>query len=145
LSSDDRADAAVGAEAWHAWPVVARIWRTVDVERTVEELGLVSEPLDPDELLGARVVLVRPPDGPPVALLEPTSEGRLTAALASAGEGDAGVYVAPPGGIATARLAGTAMSREARGPFGRAALISDSSPRPARFVVIVETPPATIG
>jgi hypothetical protein len=145
LIPDDLADGAVGMEAWRAWPVAARIWRTVDLERTIQELSLASEPLEPDELLGARGVLVRPPDGPPVAVLEPSTEGRLTAALASEGEGDAGVYVAPPGGIATARGAGIALSREARGPFGRSALVDDPSPRPARFVVIVETPPATIG
>ena len=140
-----------------AWPIVARIWRTVDVERTVAAIGLATELLDADELLGGRGVLVRPADGPPIAILEPSTEGRLAAALARAAEGDAGVYVAPAGGIEEARRSGIDVGPSARGPFGRAALAGppssgpsggpspSPSPRPAiRFVVIVDRPPGTM-
>jgi hypothetical protein len=127
------------------WPVVARIWRTVDVERTVAEIGLVADPLEPDELLGASGVLVRPGDGPPVAILEPSTEGRLAALLARSGEGDAGVYVAPPDGLEAVRQTGAPLSAEASGPFGRSALLG---PRPlldgGQLIVLVERPPATI-
>ena len=80
-----------------AWPVVARIWQTVDVDRTVADLALPAEPIADDEVLGARGVLVRPPEEPPLVIVEPSTEGRLAAALARHGEGDAGTYVASRG------------------------------------------------
>jgi hypothetical protein len=128
------------------WPLVARIWRTVDVERTVAGLGVKAHPLDPDDLLGARGVLVRPDDGPPLAILEPSTEGPLAAALARADEGDAGAYVAAPGGLDRARVLGAlGMGRVAAGPFGRSALAGAlSSSVEGTFIVIVEPPPATI-
>ena len=128
-----------------AWPVVARIWRTVDVDRTVADLGLPSEPLDQDDVLGAKGVLVRPPDEIPVAVLEPSTEGRLAEALARAGEGDAGFYLAPPGGLDDAHGAGLRQVQEASGPFGRSTLVAPPGPRdPSMFILIVEAPPATI-
>jgi hypothetical protein len=144
------AEESQGDEANHlpAWPVVARIWRTVDVERTVAELGLAAEPIPRDELLGGMGSLVRPSDGPPVAVLEPFTEGPLTASLARHGEGDAGVYVAPAGGLAEAQSAGLILTRVASGPFGRSAVVASSAGSPPggpmRLVVIVEPPPATI-
>jgi hypothetical protein len=127
------------------WPVVARIWRTVDIERTVAELGLVADELRPDELLGGRGVLVRPDDGAPVAILEPSTEGRLAALLARSGEGDAGVYVRPPGGLDAVRQTGMPLSAEASGPFGRSALIGARPPLDGGpLIVLVEPPPATI-
>ena len=141
-------DVRIGGTSPVAWPVVARIWRTVDVERTVADLGLSSEPVDPDELFGGQGVLVRPPDGPPIVVLEPSTEGRLAATLARHGEGDAGVYVAPPGGLSEARKAGLTLGRTGRGPFGPEALqlMTDENAlgTAQRFVVIVEPPPATI-
>ena len=146
---DGAADgAADGGPAWQTWPVVARIWQTVDVERTVADLGLEPEPIDPDELLGASGALVRPPDEPPVVVLEPSTEGRLAEALARHGEGHSGLYVAPVGGLAAARRAGLSLGVEGRGPFGRSALVARGSDRARasadRFVVIVEAAPATI-
>ncbi|HET9344272.1 MAG TPA: hypothetical protein VFO05_01115 [Candidatus Limnocylindrales bacterium] len=128
------------------WPLVARIWRTVDVDRTVAGLGVEGDPLGPDELLGARGVLVRPDDGPPVAILEPSTEGPLAAALARADEGDAGAYVAAPGGLDGARaVAALGVGREAAGPFGRSALAAAvSGGIDGTFIVIVDSPPATI-
>lgn len=128
-----------------SWPVVARIWRTVDVERTVLDMGLEAEPLERDEVLGGQGVLVQPPEGPPIAVLEPFTEGRLAASLARNGEGDAGLYVAPPGGLEEAQRTGEVLGPEAPGPFGRSALFGprhllDGGP----LTVIVEPPPATI-
>ena len=102
-----------------AWPVVARIWQTVDVERTLAHLGLPAEPIADDEVLGARGVLVRPPQDPPLVIVEPSTEGRLAAALARHGERDAGMYVAPAGGTAEARSAGLLIIGAGPGPFGR--------------------------
>jgi len=130
------------------WPVVARIWRTVDVERTVAALGLAAEPLANDELLGARGVLVRPADGPPVAVLEPATEGRLAATLARLGEGDGGSYVAPPGGLDAVRASGAPLGPEAMGPFGRSALLRPGpvvpGPGTMPFIILVESPAARI-
>jgi hypothetical protein len=136
---------AVRSGGRRAWPVVARIWRTVDVDRTVAELGLPFEPLEPDDVLGARGVLVRPPDETPVAILEPATEGRLAEALARGSEGESGFYVAPTGGLGDALQAGLRLVHEGDGPFGRSALVSPPGRRdPTTFVVIVAAPPATI-
>ena len=133
------------AVAWQRWPVVATIWQTVDVERTVAALGLRAEAVDDDQLLGGRGVIVRPPDGPAVVILEPSTEGHLAAGLARNDEGRAGRYVAPPGGLDEARRAGLAMGGASRGPFGREALAFPPGRPPASgFVVIVDPPAATI-
>jgi hypothetical protein len=136
---------AVGSGGLFTWPVVARIWRTVDVERTVAGLGLPAEPLEPDDVLGARGVLVRPPEEAPVAVLEPATEGRLAEALARGGEGESGFYVAPMGGLGDALQAGLHLVLAAEGPFGRSSLVSPPGRRdPTTFILIVEAPPATI-
>ena len=128
-----------------AWPVVARIWQTVDVDRTVEELGLPTEPIADDEVLGARGVLVRPPQDPPLVIVEPSTEGRLAAALARHGEGDGGTYVAPAGGPDDARGAGLLIIQNGPGPFGRSTLVArPGADRWSPFLVIVASPPATI-
>lgn len=138
--------ALVGTGASWVWPVVALIWRTVDVERTVDRLGLAPEPIDDDEVLGARGVLVRPPDGPPVVVLEPATEGRLAAALARDDEGESGTYAAPAGGLEEALAAGYKLIAEGEGPFGPSALVAlPGNERSTRFSVIVPAPPATIG
>jgi hypothetical protein len=140
--------AVIGTGGGYSWPVVARIWRTVDVERTVATLGLAAEPLANDELLGAQGVLVRPADGPPVAILEPATEGRLAATLARAGEGDGGFYAAPPEGLDAVRAMGVPLGPEATGPFGRSALLRPGpvvpGPGTMPFVILVEGPAATI-
>ena len=136
----------VGTGAFHVWPVVALIWRTVDVGRTVDGLGLAPEPIDDDEVLGARGVLVKPPDGPPVVVLEPATEGRLAAALARDDEGESGTYTAPAGGLEEALDAGYRVIAEGAGPFGRSALVDlPEGVHATRFLVIVPAPAATIG
>ena len=134
-----------GSGGFFTWPVVALIWRTVDVERTVDAMGLAAEAIDDDDVLGARGLLVRPPDGPPVAVLEPSTEGRLAAALARDDEGESGFYFAPAGGPDDASEAGFTLIAEGRGPFGRSALVAlPGDARSTRFFVIVPAPPATI-
>jgi hypothetical protein len=125
--------------------VIARIWQTVDVDRTVADLGLAAEPIAIDDVLGGQGVIVRPRDGVPVVILEPSTEGPLAESLARHGEGDAGTYAVPPGGLSEAREAGWDLSREAQGPFGRQALVRmHVSSQTAPFTVIVDRPPATI-
>jgi len=135
-------DVRIGSGDLYVWPIVALIWRTVDVERTVEGMGLAAEPIDDDEVLGARGVLVRPPGGPPVVVVEPSTEGRLAAALARDDEGDSGYYAAPPGGVEEAARAGHAVIAEGRGPFGRSTLVTDPARRSSSFFVVVVPPGA---
>jgi hypothetical protein len=138
-------DVRVGSCGGWDWPIVAFIWRTVDVDRTVEAMGLTAEPIDDDEILGARGVLVRPPDGAPVAVLEPATEGRLAAALARDDEGESGFYCAPDGGLDDVRRAGLTVIAEDAGPFGRSALIdAPGGRRSTSFCVVVSAQAATI-
>ena len=107
---------------------VAMLWATVDIERTLAELGREASELGVDTLLGARVVVVAgEPGGPPLAIAEPSTEGRLAARLARHGEGAAGRYVAVADGLdrARARAAsrGIAVTRVGPGPFGPAMLV----------------------
>ena len=128
-----------------AWPVIARIWQTVDVDRAVADLGLAAEPIANDDVLGGQGVIVRPRDGVPVVILEPSTEGPLAESLARHGEGDAGFYVAPPAGLDEVRRSGLALGREADGPFGRSALVKmPVGSRTAPFTVIVARPAGTI-
>ena len=127
--------------------VVAVMWATVDLDRVVAEMGLPAEPLPDDELLGAAVRLVHPPGTDSIALLEPTTEGRLAATLAKSGEGPAGHYVRAAGGlsrvIARAMAAGIGMKRANEGPFGPSALVL-GGPAAGPHLIIVDRSPGTI-
>ncbi|HET9457007.1 MAG TPA: hypothetical protein VFO78_06675 [Candidatus Limnocylindrales bacterium] len=137
---------------WPEGEVVARIWATVDLERSVAALGATGTTHLPDDPhLGARVALVRPVGETPIAILEPSTEARLAAWLARHGEGPAGRYVtlAPEdatglGGAAVGVPAGAALSIPADGPFGRSRLVLGGPPG-TPFVVLVERRPGTIG
>jgi hypothetical protein len=93
--------------------LVAVGWATVDLERTLEDLGgdgavpVVEEPL-----LGARACRLDV-GGTAVLILEPTTEGRLAAALARRGEGICALYVT------AARPLGSAARTTALGSPGR--------------------------
>jgi hypothetical protein len=118
-----------------AGPTIAHGWATVDLDRAVEELGdALGLPTGrfvvvPDtRLLGARCRIVDGvlPDGSALAVLEPSTEGRLAATLARAGEGPAAIWLA----AATDRADATASTeRDATfsaphdGPFGVERLI----------------------
>ena len=126
---------------------VAVIWATVDLDRVVAGIGLPAEELADDKLLGAAVRLVRPPGGEPIAFLEPTTEGRLAAALAHRGEGPAGHYVRATEGfssvVARAAAAGISVKRADDGPFGPSALVL-GGPAAGPLLVIVDRPAGTI-
>lgn len=127
--------------------LLAAIWVTVDVERVLTEIGQAGLQLPDDPLLGASVTLVAGPDGEPIVLLEPRTEGRIAATLARGGEGPAGRYAAAPGGLAGARLRaaaeGISLSPEYDGPFGRSALVIDGPPA-GPHLVLVDRPAGTI-
>jgi hypothetical protein len=129
--------------------VLARIWATVDIERSAGALGSPCEALPADPHLGARVCLVRA-DGEAVALVEPVTEGRLARHLARYDEGPAGAYVTWPGDFEAVlgrfRAADAVLTPVESGPFGPSALVVSG---PGANLVIVAppagTPAATIG
>jgi hypothetical protein len=127
--------------------VVAVVWATVDLDRAIAETGLPAEALPADELLGAAVRLVRPPGADPIALLEPTTEGRLAGTLAKSGEGPAGHYVRATDGlssiVARATATGIGMKRANDGPFGPSALVL-GGPATGPHLIIVDRPAGTI-
>jgi hypothetical protein len=117
---------------------LAEIWATVELERALTELGpgvLATGPVGDvhdDPLLGARVVIVSAgEDGVPIAVAEPSTEGRLAATLVRHGEGRAGRYARSPVALDTVRAlaadAGVTVSRPASGPFGSAVLVLTGS------------------
>ena len=128
--------------------VIAGIWATVDTDRILAGLGLPAELLAGDPHLGARVTLVRPGDGDPLAVVEPATEGRLAETLARRGEGRIGEYVESPLPLdrlaALAASAGVRLSRPLDGPFGRSVLVQPGTPGDP-LVVVVERPAGTIG
>lgn len=72
-------------------------WATVDLERSAEDLTLhdgpvADGPIVDEPLLGARALRVDV-GGMMVLVLEPTTEGRLAAALARRGEGVCALYL----------------------------------------------------
>ena len=126
--------------------VLAVIWATVDFDRVLAGIGLAAEALPDDRLLGAAVRLVRPPDGEPIALLEPTTEGRIAATLAQVGEGPAGQYVLATGGLSSIVVradAGIGFKRADDGPFGPSILVLGGPPA-GPHVVLVAAPAGTI-
>ena len=142
IPADDEAGAAPAwlGDAGRSLRTLAVIWATVELERARAELtnlepastGSAAADLAAiaieDPLLGARVVVLPAAgDGVPVALAEPSTEGRLAATLARHGEGPAGRYVLAPAGLATVRslaaAAGIPISGPAIGPFGRSVLV----------------------
>lgn len=92
-------------------------WSTVDIERTAADLGATDlRVVEQDDLLGARAWRA---SGGPVALvlLEPITEGRLTASLARRGEGIVALY------LRSDEPLGGALRRTAMGGQGR--VVSD--------------------
>lgn len=98
---------ALGALGADAPPrLVAVGWATVDLERTLDDLGLEGVGASVDEpLLGARASRIDL-GGTAVLVLEPTTEGRLAAALARRGEGICALYLAGGRPEPTARPTG---------------------------------------
>jgi hypothetical protein len=130
---------------------LAAIWATVDRERAAAASGAARDELPGDELLGAFVTLLSPGgDEPPIALLEPSTEGRLAATLARNGEGPAGRYVGVEDGpvfdrlSAAAASAGVALTHVGAGPFGPSRLVVGLSPG-GPHLVLVDRRAGTIG
>ena len=97
--------------------VVAIGWATVDFERAAGELGGRWQAAPADSLLGGRAWIRQAPadaaEGPyRIILLEPSTEGRLAAALARRGEGPVAVYRRPATGPADGR------TKAGDGPLG---------------------------
>jgi hypothetical protein len=134
--------------------VVAVGWATVDLDRAEQELDewLGGPPADAerddlDPHLGARV-RIRPADGLPgnaIALLEPTTEGRLAASLARDGEGPCALYLRPRDGldpwIAAAYRRGVAASTRAAGPFGASVLVAARPVAGPHLVIVADGSP----
>jgi hypothetical protein len=105
-------------------------WATVELDRAIREFApLRFGPTVSDGSLGARARVGRVGTGS-LVLLEPSTEGRLTAALARFGEGATAVYLAAaPGGLESlaARFRRTGeRARIAGGPFGRSFVVGAS-------------------
>ncbi len=119
-------------------------WATVELDRAEVEVAsaLVTlgepriEPAADERLLGARCRLLRFGEHRDMLLLEPSTEGRLAAALARYGEGSVVLYLlAHIGAVERARRAGFTLSGEGRGPFGSERLVI-AGPRYGPFLVL---------
>ena len=123
-------------------PVLALGWATVDHERAAADLARAAphavpfEPAPPESILGAACLLGRPA---PIrlAILEPTTEGRLAATLARQDEGPAVLWVSgdPPPGVT--------LSAPSNGPFGRERLVLGGR-LGGSHVLVVDRPAGTI-
>jgi len=83
--------------------IVAVGWGTVDVERTLHDLGHSADAPARDDPLGAKGVLISEGDQA-ILVLEPVTEGRLAACLARHGEGICALYVGASGRSKEARV-----------------------------------------
>ncbi|HXI46039.1 MAG TPA: hypothetical protein VNH13_07035 [Candidatus Acidoferrales bacterium] len=117
-------------------------WATVELKRAERELSAggtsvgtaVEAPAS--ELLGARCRRVGLADGAELVLLEPSTEGRLAAALARHDEGWLVTWlVAEEAAVARAVEAGFRLSPERPGPLGPERLVLDG-PRDGPFLLL---------
>ena len=138
---DVRSEGAVGP--------IAIGWATVDLDRAIPEialeLGLAASKFAPSadsEILGARgQVVAAAIDGEvSLVILEPSSEGRLAAALARYGEGPIAVWFLAEG---EPERPGGAIGEARPGPFGQERLAPGGLVGGLhRFIVVAE--PGTI-
>ena len=119
--------------------VVAIGWATVELDRAAVELadrlrpGATFEDAEPSEHLGAFCrIAPGPGSGPAIALLEPSTEGRLAATLARHGEGWLVTWVAEEGAPSGER------SAERPGPFGPERLVL-GGPASGPHVLVIRT------
>ncbi|MES2210984.1 MAG: hypothetical protein V4515_12510 [Chloroflexota bacterium] len=116
-------------------------WATIDLDRAQTALSsTLGRPLSvseaADDLLGASARHLRLADGQEVVLLEPSTEGRLAAALARHGEGIQVLYLlVGADGLRLARDAGFALTDRRPGPFGSERLIL-GGPRWGPFLIL---------
>lgn len=121
-----------------------RGWATVELDRAEVEvaadlaaLGVPRVEAAPDEqALGARCRLLSFQAGTEVLLLEPSTEGRLAAALARYGEGYLALYLLTDSGApGRACRAGFTLTVEGGGPFGAERLVL-AAPRHGPFLAL---------
>lgn len=124
---------------------VAIGWATVETERAEAELvhalgARIGSFTDApgDRLLGARCRTATGGPASSLAILEPSTEGRLAGSLARLGEGPVAVWFMVPAGP----IDGT--SEPADGPFGPERLVLHG-PRDGRHVFLLDGRPGTIG
>lgn len=127
----------IGSRSALAGVPLALGWATVELDRAADELGselgvAAARFLDAPvaSALGARCRVADGvlPGGLALALLEPSTEGRLAASLARFGEGPAVVWLAVPDLTAAAanlRARGLGPSAARSGPFGTERLMLD--------------------
>jgi hypothetical protein len=132
---------------------VAVGWTTVELARAEASLleaaaGTIGRFVEApgDALIGAnvRVATLRLAALPTVrrlALLEPSTEGRLTASLARLGEGPAVVWLAGAATASSTPVPGA--SARGAGPFGPERLLLDGV-RDGRLVLVTDDAPGTI-
>ncbi|MBF8289829.1 MAG: hypothetical protein HW391_797 [Chloroflexi bacterium] len=146
LGSESLGDAADRLNRVVAPASIVRGWATVDLDRAMAESaaahpapgGLRVAPASDDLILGGRCRLLRYAAGRDVLLLEPSTEGRLAAALARYGEGTVVLYLIGDAGAAErARRAGFRLTTTGSGPFGAERLVL-IGPRYGPFLVLVE-------
>jgi len=89
-------------------------WATVDTDRTLADLAAASLAFGPvvDETALGATARVAWSGATAIVVLEPSTEGRLAAALARRGEGIACLYVSGPDATGSARV--TALGRPGR-------------------------------
>lgn len=119
-------------------------WATVELDRAEAEVAAACsprgdhrvEPADDERVLGARCRLLRFGDDRAIVLLEPSTEGRLAAALARYGEGSLALYLLVDAGAPErARRAGFTLGSRGRGPFGPERLVI-AGPRDGPFLIL---------
>lgn len=126
--------------------LVAIGWSTVDMDRAEADFGLEFEDAGPDEALGARCRIARDAPGAVLVLLEPVTEGRLTASLARLDEGPAITWFAPiraAEDAATGALGDAVTAPPTSGPFGPERRWRATA-HPGRHRFLLSPPPGTI-
>ncbi len=148
LGADALGDTLARFVAAVAPAVLVEGWATVELDRAVADVaasladrhGPATPSVHdaaPDSLLGAFARRLDWPDGQALVILEPSTEGRLAAALARRGEGRAALYAVGAGAWGRLLAAGFTLSTQADGPLGPARLVV-GGPRWGPFLVAVE-------
>ena len=134
----DRLWAAVSPhQAVGGWATIELDRAEVEVAALLADLGTPTIEAAPDErVLGARCRLLRFAPGRDMLLLEPSTEGRLAAALARHGEGSVVLYLLVDQGAAErARRAGFTLGAVGPGPLGKERLVI-AGPKTGPFLVL---------
>ncbi|MBA3778332.1 MAG: hypothetical protein H0X16_03325 [Chloroflexi bacterium] len=122
-------------------------WATVEIRRAARQLGLRVTDERSDDVLGATAALTVSrgggdaselyPSGTRLVLLEPSTEGRLAAALARSGEGPVCLYIAAD--LGASDRPGSVGGRSGQTALGLGALLAPIA-RSGPFVLAVPLP-----